>query len=210
MRITSILLAAAATLFTLPALADDMTDLGPWQVRIRVLGVLPDASAKVSPIGGSVNITNSIVPEGRFHLFPHRPMSLELIAATTKHGVSHTPSGLDLGSAWLLPPTLTAQYHFDQIGPFRSYVGAGVNYTFFYSIHAPTALAPIHYDDTFGWALQAGADMPIGEQGYFLNVDVKKLFLNTSVGIAQQRGSRQRRYQSVDRGSGCGLSLLSA
>ena len=32
----------------------------------------------------------------------------------------------------MVPPTLTLQYHFTQFGAWKPYVGAGVNYTYFY------------------------------------------------------------------------------
>ncbi len=37
----------------------------------------------------------------------------------------------------LLPPTLTLQYHFTDFGAFKPYVGAGVNYTVFFSQPPP-------------------------------------------------------------------------
>ena len=61
---------------------------------------------------------------------------------------------------------------------FRPYVGAGINYTFFYSVRSP--IADLHYANNVGWALQAGSDFAISGP-YFLNVDVKKLFLSTEV-----------------------------
>ena len=185
MKIRSLVLAAAsvAALGAQQAYADDSGN-SPWQLRLRAIAVLPDASAKVKPIGGSADISNSVVPEADITYFLSDHWSLELIAATTKHSITHTPGNLRLGSAWLLPPTLTAQYHFDQIGPFRPYIGAGINYTFFYNVDANPAVAPLHLTDSFGEALQVGADIPVGDQGYFLNVDAKKLFLNTHARLA--------------------------
>jgi outer membrane protein len=165
------------------AMADDMGD-SPWQIRLRAIAVLPDASADVKPLGGSVHISKSVVPEADVSYFFDSHWSLELIAATIKHSVTHIPTDLHVASAWLLPPTLTAQYHFDQIGPFRPYIGAGINYTFFYNVDGNPALAPVKLSDNFGEALQVGVDMPIGDDGYFLNVDAKKLFLNTRANIA--------------------------
>ena len=64
-------------------------------------------------------------------------------------------------------------------GTFRPYVGAGINYAFFFNPHSP--LSGIHYSDNVGWALQAGVDVPFGNSGYFFNADVKKIFLSTNV-----------------------------
>ena len=40
----------------------------------------------------------------------------------------------------------------------------------------------MNYDNGFGFALQAGVDVPINDD-YFLNFDVKKIFLNTDAEI---------------------------
>ena len=179
------MLLLGCTLTTTSALADDGDVAGHFQVRLRGLAVLPDASADIkiggTSIGGKTDVTNSVIPEidGTYFFTDH--FAVELIAATTKHSVHNTVAG-DVGSVWLLPPTLTAQYHFDPDGAIRPYVGAGINYTFFYSPTSP--LPAIHYSDSFGWALQAGVDVPVGDGPYFLNFDVKKLFLSTHIRAA--------------------------
>lgn len=176
-----------AAFLSSPAFADDDTGLaGHFQVRLRGLAVIPDAHATVTvsgaPIGGNTDVTSSFIPEidGTYFLTDH--IGVELIAATTKHAVHHSLAG-DVGSVWLLPPTLTVQYHFDPTGAIRPYVGAGVNYTFFYDAHSAT-YAPIGFSNNFGWALQAGADVPVGDGPYFVNFDVKKLFLSTTMKAA--------------------------
>lgn len=180
-------LMACAALVT-PAAADD-TDLGVaghFQVRLRGLAVLPDASAKVTvggtPLVSTTSVTDSAVPEidGTYFITDH--IGVELIAATTKHAVHNSVAG-NVGSVWLLPPTLTVQYHFDPTGKIRPYVGAGVNYTFFYSAHS-AAFPPISFSNNAGFALQAGVDVPINDGPYFLNLDVKKLFLSTTMKAA--------------------------
>jgi outer membrane protein len=156
----------------------------PWQIRGRLLAVVPDESATISPIGGDVDIDDSFVPEIDFTYFFTENWAAELILATTPHDVTHTPTGLDLGETWLLPPTVTVQYHFQPRDPsFRPYVGVGVNYTIFFNEGDDAAAGiDVDYDDNFGFALQAGADFPINER-WSVNVDVKKIFLNTDVTI---------------------------
>lgn len=158
---------------------------GQFQLRLRGLGVLPDASARISVagtnIGGVTRATDSFVPEADLTYFITDKIAVEAIAAVTKHTVSNSIAGR-VSSVWLLPPTVTAQYHFDPVGFVHPYVGAGVNYTFFYD--PKSALAPIGFKNSFGWALQAGADVPVGDGPYFLNFDVKKVFMGTSVRAA--------------------------
>jgi outer membrane protein len=82
-----------------------------------------------------------------------------------------------------LPPTLTAQYHFMPKSAFSPYIGAGVNYTWFYDAKAPgSTVKNISYKDNFGTVLQAGFDYNI-EGRWYLNVDVKQIFLNTDATI---------------------------
>lgn len=158
---------------------------GEWLVRGRLISVVPDESASISPIGGDTSIDTSYVPELDFSYFFTKNIALELILATTPHEVSarNTSLGnLDLGDVWLLPPTLTAQYHFDGLGKFKPYVGAGINYTLFYSEDAGSSITDIDYDDSFGPALQAGLDYMLDDR-WLLNVDVKKVWINTDVSI---------------------------
>jgi outer membrane protein len=179
MRFAKGLLSAAAALaMTVPAAADP----GDVLVRIRGVGVIPDVSDNIS---GTITADANVVPEIDGTYFVTNNFALELIAATTKHTVRFE-GGPMVGSVWLLPPTLTAQYHFAPEGSsIRPYLGAGVNYTIMYSASdANPQAGHISYSNNFGWALQAGADVPIGTQGIFLNVDLKKIFLSTSVRAA--------------------------
>ncbi|WP_350332861.1 OmpW/AlkL family protein [Coralliovum pocilloporae] len=153
----------------------------PWQVRVRGIFVVPDEGAKVGTIGGGVDIDNTFVPELDITYFFTDHIAAELILATTPHDVSSTVVGR-LGDVWLLPPTLTLQYHFLPNEKFRPYVGAGINYTIFFNEDPDGVATSIDYDDAFGWALQAGIDVDLGNNWLF-NVDVKKIFLETDVTI---------------------------
>ena len=155
---------------------------GDFMVRARAIAVVPDEDASTT-IGGNVSISNDVVPEIDFSYFITDNIALELIAATTKHDVSHN-AGIDLGEVSLLPPTLTLQYHFMPKERFSPYVGAGINYTIFYNEDAAagSAVTDIDYDNAFGYALQVGVDYALNDNWY-ANVDVKKLFLNTDVSM---------------------------
>ncbi|UEM21846.1 outer membrane beta-barrel protein [Skermanella mucosa] len=156
---------------------------GDINIRLRGIGVIPTERGDIKTAGGvdttlNTRLGNAYVPEVDVSYFITDNIALELIAATTKHDVDAS-NGLDLGSVWLLPPTLTAQYHFAPKERFSPYVGAGVNYTIFYN-ESKGALRSISYEDGFGFALQAGIDYAISGP-WSLNVDVKKLWLSTDV-----------------------------
>ena len=156
---------------------------GDFMIRARIIDVVPDESASTT-IGGDVKISNDVVPELDFTYFVTDNIALELIAGTNRNEVSHKPTGIDLGKVSLLPPTLTLQYHFMPKERFSPYIGAGLNYTFFYNEDpaAGSAVTSIDYDDSFGYALQAGMDYAVADNWY-LNLDVKKIFLSTDVSM---------------------------
>ena len=177
---------------TITAQEKSKEDFKKWQMRFRVVSVSPNESATIGTIGGDVAINNKFIPELDFTYFLTENFSLELILGTSKHNVNTIASDLtavagpasanvDLGSVWLLPPTLTAQYHFN-FESFRPYVGAGINYTMFYSVNAGNTIKDVSYDNALGFAFQGGLDYDLNEK-WFLNVDAKYILLNTDVTV---------------------------
>ncbi|WP_219821623.1 OmpW/AlkL family protein [Sneathiella aquimaris] len=201
-KMTAFSLSALLALATLggatPVLAKDAGDI---LVRVRGLAVVPDEGGTTDAIGGSASIDNSVVPEIDFTYFFTENIAAELILATTPHDVSVSNTSLgrnvDLGDVWLLPPTLTVQYHFMPKKAFSPYIGAGLNYTFFLNEDKGNdpAVTSVDYEDNFGYALQAGFDYKIDDRWSF-NFDVKKLFLETSVTV--NNGSINARDVDID------------
>lgn len=183
--------AAAATLFTLAvdAMAQQAgKSAGDFMVRGRLIGLIPDEDSKLTLNGASiadkVDLDDDWTGEVDFSYFVTDNVAFELIAATTKHNVASSGASLgnnvDLGSVRLLPPTLTAQYHFMPKSAFSPYIGAGVTYAMFYDEKNGRTINRTTYDDAWGYALQAGVDYNISGNWY-LNADVKKIFVSTDV-----------------------------
>ena len=133
-------------------------------------------------------MTNSFAPEVDFSYFLTNNIALELIAATTKHDVKGKGSLAPVGKlvdTWVLPPTLTLQYHFAPNAKVRPYVGAGLNFTHFYNEDASGSLedaigtTKVNLSDSFGYALQAGLDVDVGKN-LFVNFDVKYIDIDTT------------------------------
>ncbi len=63
-----------------------------------------------------------------------------------------------------LPPTITLQYHFNSGSNLHPYVGAGINYTYFWDENTNGALngTQLDLDDSFGLAAEAGVDYDLG------------------------------------------------
>ncbi|MER9158359.1 OmpW family protein [Mesorhizobium sp. M0778] len=166
----------------------------PWQIRLRALGVVTEDSGYVNAVPGSgLSYSNTVTPELDISYFFTDNIAAELILGTTYANIEG--QGMigalgNVGKVWLLPPTLTLQYHFTNLGAFRPYVGAGVNYTIFYNQDAGSADA-LKIKNTFGTALQVGFDYMV-DQHWGVNFDVKKLFLkpdfDVTVGGAKLTG----------------------
>ncbi|KZE76502.1 OmpW family protein [Myroides marinus] len=171
--------------------APEKTDY-KWQMRLRGVGVVPHNRADIGIIGGQIDVSNNFIPELDFTYFFTENLAAELILGTTRHTVGTLGSDLsaiggpssanvDLGSVYLLPPTLMFQYHHKFGEVFKPYVGLGVNYTIFYNEKSGVA-QDIKYDNKFGWGYQFGFDIDLTEK-FFINVDFKKLFLKTDVTV---------------------------
>lgn len=188
MKVSLILAATTAAVSLVAPVADAVAKEGDLLARARGIWVTPDESSSLTlggnRIPGQANVDAQVVPEVDFTYFLTANLAAELILATTPHDVNATgtPLGIvDLGDVWLLPPTVTVQYHFDPRGKISPYVGAGINYTIFYNEDAGAARS-IDYENSFGWALQAGVDIALQDR-WFLNLDIKKLWLNTEATI---------------------------
>ena len=198
--------ALAGTISAAPAQAAQ----GDVLVRVRAIMVAPnEKSGSVLPgfPGEKVKVDNSVMPEIDITYMATDHIGFELIAATTKHsaiGRTGTTGAIGkLASTWVLPPTLTAQYHFMPKGKVRPYVGAGVNYTLFYNekssgvLESAVGATRVHMSDSFGWAGQAGVDLDLGDK-LFLNLDIKYIDIDTTARLATTAAGVQRVKVKLD------------
>jgi outer membrane protein len=200
MKMTLITLSLAAA-FT-PALAH--AEAGDWVVRVRAVNVSPNEDSKLgktvnsnvanvmSP-GAELAVSDKVIPELDISYYFTKNIAAELILALgTRHNVSvQDEAGAvvpnqDLGSVNLLPPTLTAQWHFNPDQTIDPYIGAGINYTSFLDRNLRVnngALAgtKIKVDsDSWGYVLQAGVDINL-KDGWLINLDAKYVNIETDV-----------------------------
>jgi len=158
-----------------------------FMVRLRAIGVLPqDTWSSISTIGGKVDVSNQAAPEVDVSYFVTDHIGFELIAATTRHVLHATDTALgtvDVGSTWVLPPTLTVQYHFMPHQRFSPYVGVGPNLTFFYDTHAAGGtVSHLSISNKGGVAIQAGFDYNVRGH-WFANFDVKQIFVQADASL---------------------------
>ncbi len=150
-------------------------------------------------LNGELRVDSNTIPELDISYFITDNIALELILAIgSRHDVDlkktkvevdgeHVPAldgvlDQNLGDVNALPPTLTVQWHFNPDGMFNPYVGAGINYTRFMDKnlrHSVGGNIEVKRD-SWGPALQAGLDVNL-KDGWLINADVKKLWIDTDV-----------------------------
>jgi outer membrane protein len=181
--------AMALALAAAPAMAQDARGFraGDLMIGLSGIGVLPSNGGSTS-IGGTPHAGDAFTAQLDFTYFFTPNVAMNLIAATTKNDVSvrNVPGAgtVDLGSAWLLPPTLTLQYYPMPTSRISPYFGAGLNYTMFYSEGGSRSpgIDSVKIDDAWGFALNAGVNYEI-TPNWLANIDVKYIFLSADVRV---------------------------
>lgn len=182
-KISGLLALFAATLiYTAQANA---TNQGDWLLKFGAVNVSPSVSSGlVAGIPGSgVDVDDDTQLYGTVSYMLKENIALELLVATPfTHDIRASGSIAALGKiaeTKHLPPTFSVQYHFSPKESFRPYVGAGLNYTTFFSEKATNVITSISLDDSFGLAVQAGFDMDINEK-WFFNADIRYINIETT------------------------------
>lgn len=148
-----------------------------------------NGSTPIAALGvpsGAVHVENKNIPELDISYFFTRNIAAELILTyPQKHDVTVTDSAIGrfkAGSFRLLPPTLTAQWHFNPDGDFRPYVGVGITYSDYSStqLRVP-GVAKLKLDDSYvGPAVQIGFDYRLSKNVFF-NIDAKKAHVRSDL-----------------------------
>ena len=137
-----------------------------WVLRVGVHDVMP-RSDNGSLAGGALtaSVGNSFRPTVTLEYRPMENVGLDLLAAVPfKHNVDL--NGVRAASVKQLPPTFTVNYYFMPGGTVSPFLGAGINYTRFFSASTtgPLAGTSLHLGDSWGAAVHGGVDIRINDQ----------------------------------------------
>lgn len=183
MRKTSTLLlsslAVALSLAAAPAMAQSK---GDWTISAGVHQVAPKSDNGTLAGGLEVDVDSDIKPTITGEYFIADNLGIEVLAALPfKHDININGLGR-VGSTKHLPPVVTLQYHFNSQGKVSPFVGAGVNYTAFFSEETTGGLAgaDLKLEDSWGLAAHAGLDFKVAENGA-LRVDVRWIDIDSKV-----------------------------
>jgi outer membrane protein len=151
-------------------------DAGEWIVRAGAKVVDPKrANSDIVRVGDDTMFTFDVTYMATSNI------GIELLAAAPfTHQLTLVDGGQNVGSTDHLPPTLSVQYHANAEGAFQPYVGAGINWTIFFNekTTGPLEGTDLSLDDSFGLALQLGADWLIGRK-WLVNADVRWIDIDT-------------------------------
>lgn len=178
-------LCAVVFAFSMVSTAMAAEDFKRWSLSTQIMYLDPDLSSSdvdglgLGKIGAEDTMTGGLVVE--YFFTPN--ISAELVAAIAHLDLDIGDTAVD-GDVWVLPPSLYVKYHPMPNAMISPYVGAGVNWMFFWdeslNRNSDGLDLDLSMDNSFGWNAKIGADIKITENVY-ANIDI--MYLDTEVEI---------------------------
>ena len=194
MRIKSLVAAMAAVASLAPIASQaQSSDENPWMVRVRAVDLLfqnGQSNGGTNVLGAGVQ-TNNVraqnewIPEVDISYFFTKNIAAELVLTYPQkvNIYSNLTSG-PTGTINALPPSLLLQYHFTDLGAFKPYIGAGINYTIFgnrnnFSLLGVNNALTVD-QNSVGFVGQIGVDYMF-DKNWGANIDLKYATMSTNV-----------------------------
>jgi len=165
---------------------------GQWILRAGVGTVMPkDDNLGLPDLGATVQVDDgtSLTLTGTYMFTENWAFDI-LAAWPFSHDVDLDvgDGSVPFGEVEHLPPTFSVQYHFLPDATFQPFVGLGLNYTTFLSEDLdpgiPDALGVTDFslDDSFGVAVQVGADWILNEN-WLINADLRWINIESDLDV---------------------------
>lgn len=184
----------------LGATAASAYEAGDMVLRAGLAGVLPDSSFEYNDelSGAGVDVDDGYSLGITFTWMATDNLGVGVLGAWPfEHDLDGAgpPGTLDgagkVGSTKHLPPTVTLQWHFPTGTNLHPYVGAGVNYTYFFDEETAGILsgADLDLEDSWGLAAEAGVDFDLGNdlvlsgQLWYLDIETDARLLGTTLNV---------------------------
>ncbi len=178
MKISAKSMALLGLLLSASSVATAAVD-DPWMVRVRAVE-LNWANGQTNGVAtNNVQAQNATIPEVDVSYFFTKNIATELVL-TYPQNVNINVGGVQKGTIQALPPSLLVQYHFTDLGQWKPYVGAGVNYTIFSNRNNILGGAASVDQSSTGLVAQVGFDYMF-DQHWGFNADVKYVQIKTNV-----------------------------
>lgn len=188
MSFKSIFVSTTALLGALALSAPAMAGQGDWLLRVGGSTVSPNSSSdEIDGVGGEADVDSDTQLSLTIAYFVTDNIAVELLGATPfTHMIKADGGALDgtkLVEIDMLPPTVSAQYHFMPDNNVRPYAGLGLTYFWVLDENQKQDLVDVKVDDSFGLAAQVGVDFDLNES-WFLNADLRYIKLSTEADIS--------------------------
>jgi len=172
--ISALSLSAAALALAAPAVAQSQ---GDWTLGVGLAHVAPKSdNGTVGP--GTARIGEETQLQFTGEYFIRDNIGIEILAATPfTHGISIDGPGA-IGETKQLPPTISVNYHMPTKGAVSPFIGVGINYTTFFE--ESSSLGVLELEDSFGLALNLGADWQISDRGA-MRFNIRYMDIDTDV-----------------------------
>jgi outer membrane protein len=153
--------------------------VGPAAVVLNESATMFAAGYKLDGANISIKPQATLALEAGYFLSPNFAVSFtggvppfaKIEGAGTMAGVGR------VGATTYGPMTLTAHYHFTDMGRLQPYLGAGLAFMYVFD-EKDGAMSQLKVENAVGFAFQVGADFMITDQ-WGLFIDVKKAILRT-------------------------------
>lgn len=173
---------AAALLLTAPIAAQAAETDNPWTLHFGAHVVDPKSdTGQLAGMRSSISKSTRPTFSVEYRFAPG--WSAELLAALPfQHEVRL--DGTRAVSVKQLPPTAGVLYHFMEGGKVSPFVGAGINYTWFFDKKGRNALegADVQLKNSWGIAGHAGVDIRLDDRWTF-TVDARYMDIDTKVKV---------------------------
>ena len=190
------------------AMSAQAYEAGDVILRVGAATVAPNESATTPTLNGvplagtdvsvdsdtqiGLNVVYMVTADVGVELLAATPFQHDIRGNTAVAGALGTQ---DLGGTKQLPPTLTAQYYFNNSSPVTPFVGIGVNYTWFFDEDAGDDLnttlggdVDLDLEDSWGLAARAGFDVDLGNN-WLLNAGVWYIDIDTNATYTVKSGA---------------------
>ena len=193
----------SALFATMPVMAIEQGDI---LVNTRLLNIAPDVSDNqvmasgsplAAPAGIDVDDAYSLGVDITYMVTNNFGVEL-MLNTTSNHDIQGTGNlaGVKVGEITVLPPSLIAVWHFMPKNNIRPYIGAGLNYTLFFSgdttgqftstmdsvLGGGVTSTDVSVDDKLSLIFQAGVDIDINSDWY-ISFDAKYIDMDTTATV---------------------------
>ncbi len=167
-----LVLSVVATLASAHAMAREVGDI---LVRVGIAGIYPTAESDDldATANGNVEVQSALSLGLSLTYMVNNNLGIGVLGSWPfEHDIDPKGSSLTgltgndtVATTRHLPPTVTLQWHFPAMNNLHPFIGAGINYTYFFDEETTGGLggtgAKIDIDDSIGLAVEAGVDVEL-------------------------------------------------